>query len=184
MALDLKAVTEYLVVLSFRLAGDCLMPGESAIRYAVNTRRTLGSRLAFNQERHMRANTIRKVFSMGICVTLLVLGPQAGPVDAYQDQSGSAPPPNSAPPPDTSAQSSSDSSGQSSSDSSSTAPVAASLGADQLDALVAPIALYPDNLVAQILAAATFPDQVAVADYWVQQNKSLTGAALGTAVDQ
>src|SRR5271166_4426529 len=35
--------------------------------------------------------------------------------------------------------------------------------AEELQALVAPIALYPDALVAQILSAATFPDQVAVA---------------------
>jgi hypothetical protein len=49
---------------------------------------------------------------------------------------------------------------------------------------VAPIALYPDSLVAQILTASTFPDQVAVADYWVQQNKSLTGSALMQAVDK
>ena len=55
--------------------------------------------------------------------------------------------------------------------------------ASELQALVAPIALYPDSLVAQILAAATFPDQVAIADYWLQQNKSLTGSALMQAVD-
>ena len=61
---------------------------------------------------------------------------------------------------------------------------AASRSASQLQALVAPIALYPDSLVAQILTAATFPDQVAVADYWVQQNKSLTGSALMQAVDK
>ena len=60
----------------------------------------------------------------------------------------------------------------------------ASQSASQLQALVAPIALYPDSLVAQILTAATFPDQVAVADYWVQQNKSLTGSALMQAVDK
>ena len=47
--------------------------------------------------------------------------------------------------------------------------------ASQLQALVAPIALYPDALVAQVLAASTFPDQVAIANYWLQQNKSLTG---------
>src|SRR5277367_3944685 len=56
--------------------------------------------------------------------------------------------------------------------------------ADELQSLVAPIALYPDALVAQILTAATFPDQVAVASYWVEQNKALTGSALTTAVDQ
>src|SRR5271167_3711720 len=59
----------------------------------------------------------------------------------------------------------------------------APLSADDLQGLVAPIALYPDALVAQILAAATFPDQVAVADYWLQQNKDLTGNALMQAVN-
>jgi hypothetical protein len=49
---------------------------------------------------------------------------------------------------------------------------------------VAPIALYPDSLVAQILSAATFPDQVAIANYWMQQNKSLTGSVLMQAVDK
>ena len=49
---------------------------------------------------------------------------------------------------------------------------------------MAPIALYPDPLVAQILSAATFPDQVAIAEYWLKQNKSLTGNALVQAVDK
>src|SRR5262249_37959468 len=53
-----------------------------------------------------------------------------------------------------------------------------------LRALVAPHALYPDGLVAEILAAATFPDQVAVANYWIQQNKTLSGSALRQAVDR
>ena len=41
---------------------------------------------------------------------------------------------------------------------------------EQLQQLVAPIALYPDGLVAQILAAAAYPNQVAQADLWMQQN--------------
>jgi uncharacterized membrane protein YgcG len=56
--------------------------------------------------------------------------------------------------------------------------------ASELQAIVAPIALYPDSLVAQILAASTFPDEIAVAVYWLQQNKSLTGNALMQAVDK
>ena len=60
----------------------------------------------------------------------------------------------------------------------------APLSPSELDALVAPIALYPDALVAQILVAATFPDQVAIADYWLQQNKELSGKALMLAVDK
>jgi Protein of unknown function (DUF3300) len=56
--------------------------------------------------------------------------------------------------------------------------------AEELQAVVAPIALYPDALVAQVLSAATFPDQIAVANYWIEQNKSLTGSALVAAVDK
>jgi len=122
----------------------------------------------------MIANTIRKLFAMAICSTLLVFVIPGGAASAFQDPASQSP---SGPSTDSSSQSSSDTSG-------SNAPVAAPLSADQLDALVAPIALYPDNLVAQILGAATFPDQVAIADYWVQQNKTLTGSALGAAVDQ
>jgi Protein of unknown function (DUF3300) len=56
--------------------------------------------------------------------------------------------------------------------------------AAELQALVAPIALYPDSLVAQVLSAATFPDQVAIADYWLQQNSGLAGHALMQQVDK
>ncbi|MGB9288494.1 MAG: DUF3300 domain-containing protein, partial [Terracidiphilus sp.] len=44
-----------------------------------------------------------------------------------------------------------------------------SLSADQLEQMLAPIALYPDALLAQILAASTYPAQVAAADQWLQQ---------------
>ncbi|MGC2613320.1 MAG: DUF3300 domain-containing protein, partial [Terracidiphilus sp.] len=56
--------------------------------------------------------------------------------------------------------------------------------ASELQALVAPIALYPDALVAQVLAASTFPDQIAIANYWLQQNKNLTGNSLMQSVDK
>src|SRR5215469_8487562 len=49
---------------------------------------------------------------------------------------------------------------------------------DQLDQLVAPIALYPDTLLAQISAASTDPQQILDADNWLKQNKSLQGQAL------
>jgi hypothetical protein len=55
---------------------------------------------------------------------------------------------------------------------------------EQLQQLVAPIALYPDSLVAQILAASTFPEQVVEADRWVQEHQDLKGDALGQAADQ
>ena len=59
----------------------------------------------------------------------------------------------------------------------------APLTAEELQGLVAPIALYPDSLVAQILGAASFPDQVAAANNFLHQNSSLTGAPLMYAVD-
>src|SRR5271165_282943 len=56
--------------------------------------------------------------------------------------------------------------------------------ADQLYQLVAPIALFPDNLVAMVLAASTFPDQVTAAYQWLQQNSSLKGQQLTEAANQ
>jgi len=64
------------------------------------------------------------------------------------------------------------------------APPYAQQTPEQLQRLVAPIALYPDSLVAQILAASTFPEEVVEADRWVQQHPDLKGEALGQAVDQ
>lgn len=49
----------------------------------------------------------------------------------------------------------------------------APLFSDDLQKLVALIALYPDALVAQILGASTFPDQIATADIWLHVNSSL-----------
>jgi hypothetical protein len=64
------------------------------------------------------------------------------------------------------------------------APPYAQQTPEQLQRLVAPIALYPDSLVAQILAASTFPEQVVEADRWVQAHPDLQGADLGKAADQ
>jgi hypothetical protein len=55
---------------------------------------------------------------------------------------------------------------------------------EQLEQLVAPIALYPDALVAQILAGSTYPTQIVEADRWLQQNASLKADGLAKAVDQ
>jgi hypothetical protein len=64
------------------------------------------------------------------------------------------------------------------------APAPMPLTSEQLNAMVAPIALYPDSLVAEVLAAATNPQEVSAAEYWMNQNTNLTGAALAQAVDQ
>jgi hypothetical protein len=54
----------------------------------------------------------------------------------------------------------------------------------ELQQLVAPIALYPDALVAQILAAATYPTQIVEADRWMQRHSNLRGQELAKEVDK
>ncbi|MGH8713105.1 MAG: DUF3300 domain-containing protein [Casimicrobiaceae bacterium] len=64
-------------------------------------------------------------------------------------------------------------------------PVARSvefLPQEQLDALLAPIALYPDDLLSQVLIASTYPLEVIEAARFVQQNPGLTGSALDDAL--
>jgi hypothetical protein len=58
----------------------------------------------------------------------------------------------------------------------------AKLSADQLDSLVAPIALYPDPLLAQTLAASTYPLEVIQLQQWMSKNKELKDKALADAV--
>jgi hypothetical protein len=55
---------------------------------------------------------------------------------------------------------------------------------EQLEALVAPIALYPDALLANMLAAATYPLEVVEADRWIKEKKDLKGDALKAEVDK
>lgn len=56
------------------------------------------------------------------------------------------------------------------------------LDAAQLDQLVAPIALYPDPLLAQVLMASTYPLEVVQADRWAKANKKLKGEKLTAAL--
>ena len=60
----------------------------------------------------------------------------------------------------------------------------ANLTPAELDNLVAPIALYPDPLVAQILGAATYPDQITAASDWLKANSALKDQALMEAADK
>jgi hypothetical protein len=55
---------------------------------------------------------------------------------------------------------------------------------EELDQLVAPIALYPDSLLSEVLMASTYPLEVVEADRWIKQNKGLKGDALKKSVDQ
>ena len=59
-----------------------------------------------------------------------------------------------------------------------------SFSPDQLDKLVSRIALYPDPLLAQLLAAATFPDQIPDAAKWADEHHYLTGDQLATAITE
>ena len=58
------------------------------------------------------------------------------------------------------------------------------LSANQLDQIVAPIALYPDTLLAEVLMASTYPLEVVEADRWSSANKNLKGDALKAAADK
>ena len=55
---------------------------------------------------------------------------------------------------------------------------------EELDQLVAPIALYPDTLLAEILMASTYPLEVVQADRWATENKNLKGDQLKAAVEK
>ncbi|MCC6393129.1 MAG: DUF3300 domain-containing protein [Bryobacterales bacterium] len=61
---------------------------------------------------------------------------------------------------------------------------APSLSANQLDNLVAPIALYPDPLLSQVLSASTYPLEVVEAQQWLRQNGNLKGSQLMEAARQ
>jgi len=65
-----------------------------------------------------------------------------------------------------------------------TAPTSSAPSAQELQQLVAPIALYPDGLVAQVLAGSTYPTQLVEAERWMQEHKNLQGQELAKAVDQ
>ncbi len=66
------------------------------------------------------------------------------------------------------------------------APNGAVFSTDQLDQMLAPIALYPDPLLAQVLMAATYPLDVVQADRWLQDpgNAALRGDSLNAAMEQ
>lgn len=55
---------------------------------------------------------------------------------------------------------------------------------EELDQLLAPIALYPDSLLAQIFMASTYPLEVVQAERWIRENKDLKGDALTSALEK
>src|ERR1044071_761288 len=63
------------------------------------------------------------------------------------------------------------------------AATAAQFKPEELEQILAPIALYPDSLVSQILMASTYPLEIVQADRWTKQNASLKGDALTKALE-
>jgi hypothetical protein len=63
-------------------------------------------------------------------------------------------------------------------------PAAANQTPEELQQAVAPIALYPDALISQILAGATYPTEIVEANRWIQEHSSLKGEDLANEVDK
>ena len=63
-------------------------------------------------------------------------------------------------------------------------PPAQAFSGDQLDNLVAPVALYPDALLSQVLVASTYPLEIVEAAQWLQENRNLQGSQLVEAARQ
>jgi hypothetical protein len=100
-------------------------------------------------------------FALAAVATLAVMLAQGDAVFlAQQPPAPSAPPPPTLPPPDQ------------------------ALMPQQLDDLVAPIALYPDPLLGQVLVASTYPLELVLAYQWLQRNPGLGGPALTQAAEQ
>ena len=103
-------------------------------------------------------------------VGALILLTAQTPIAVFAQESPPPPSSNSAPPP--------------SSGPSEPGPAPGKATQKQLQQLVSPIALYPDMLVAQILAASTYPTQIVEADRWLHDNQNLKGQALTNAVSE
>jgi hypothetical protein len=106
--------------------------------------------------------TVQKVCRQALSVVCILVLLPAGELLVAQEQ---APPPEQAPP-------------------EQTVPSAPAFTPDQLANLVAPVALYPDSLLSQVLVAATYPLEIVEAGQWLQQNRGLRGAQLVEAARQ
>ena len=97
---------------------------------------------------------------LSIPAALSAQQPPAAPQPAASEQPADQPPPPPLPPP-----------GQ-------------KLTSNQLDGLVAPIALYPDPLISQVLVASTYPREITLAVQWLNQHRDLSGNALTAAAQE
>ena len=114
---------------------------------------------------------LHRVSKLTALFALIVL---LAPFAAAQEQAAPVPTvPSAAPPADPSAP-----------QVAATPPVEEKFSDAQLDQLVAPIALHPDSLLAQILTAATYPLEVEMAARWAKANPSLKGKQLEDAMQR
>jgi hypothetical protein len=112
----------------------------------------------------MMHRTVQGLFRQGISILCIVLLLPTGAFLAAQEP---PPPPEQGPPPQVEEQ-----------------PPAQAMSPEQLDNLVAPVALYPDSLLSQVMVAATYPLEIVEAAQWLQQNRNLRGAQLVEAARQ
>ena len=116
--------------------------------------------------------------------TRLLTATAAGALILFANGAGAqAPPDNANPPPQTQSQTQSGEPQETLSQTQS-GEAKETFSQAELDQLVAPIALYPDALLARVIMAATYPDEVVEASRWVEENKSLQGSELKAAADK
>src|SRR3974390_577827 len=120
-----------------------------------------------------RASAIRRIWAWALALSAclmgaVLLGGGLTVVPVAAQDAPPAPPPGAPPPPPPGG----------------SVPSTSALAPAQPDQLLAPIALYPDDLLARILMASTYPLEVVQADRWLQDpaNASLSGSALAQAL--
>lgn len=141
------------------------------------------------------ARALKQVFALALVVLIVpmttgtILGESAAPQDQQGQYQGVPPPPptqqdsdmnsgQGAPPPDQGAPQDQGAPPEQGGPQIEGAPQGQPMSADELGRLVAPIALYPDALVAQVLAASTYPSEVVEADRWVQAQGNIPAEQL------
>src|SRR5271155_1301365 len=140
--------------------------------------------MALLKKRRSRLLTASLVISLLVSTTPMIDGCSGGGAEAPSGGQASAAPPVAQPPPP-SVVPSPPSPAPPANPGAEEEPGAPPGGATeaQLEQLVAPIALYPDMLIAQILAGSTYPTQIVEADRFMTQNPNLTGNALAAQVN-
>src|SRR5271155_1909390 len=140
--------------------------------------------MALLKKHQSRLLTASLIISLLVSTTPIIDGCSGGGSEAPSGgQASAAPPSAQAPPPTVAASPVPSPVPTANSASDEPGPPPGGTTAEQLEQLVAPIALYPDMLIAQILAGSTYPTQIVEADRLMTQNPNLTGNALAAQVN-